>query len=66
MEITTRKGYHVRDTWDCDDSLASLSVYDADGNFIGELFGKSLTYYEDEDGNIDVDKIDEDIEEEFL
>ena len=69
MEIVTRKGFLAKDTWDLDAGQSSIDVYDNDndGRFVGTLYGRELLMsYENEDGEIDTDRLDDDIEDALL
>lgn len=55
MEYKSETGYVATDT------LSGIDIHDADGNFVVELQGLSLSRFEDEDGNIDNDQLEEEI-----
>jgi hypothetical protein len=57
MEYETENGYTVRDT------LSGLDVEDWNGCHVCEL-PVNLTHFEDEDGNIDEEKLEQAIEDE--
>jgi hypothetical protein len=66
MEVTKR-GYYVREAWDCDGCQPSIIVYNdvEEQEYLGELYGYSLEQFENEDGSIDFDELDDLIEREF-
>ena len=55
MEYKSETGYIATDT------LSGIDIYDADGNFVVELQGLSLSRFEDEDGNINDNQLEEEI-----
>lgn len=61
MDIVTDNGYYCRETWDCDGSQTSITVYDnpQEENYLGELYGYSLSQFENEDGTYDLERLDE-------
>lgn len=61
MNIVTDNGYYCRENWDCDGSQTNISVYDnpQEENYLGELYGYSLSQFENEDGTYDLERLDE-------
>jgi hypothetical protein len=55
MEYKSETGYIATDT------LSGIGIHDADGNFVVELRGLSLSRFEDEDGNINDNQLEEEI-----
>lgn len=55
MEYKSETGYVATDT------LSGIDIHDADGNFVVELQGLSLSRFEDEDGNINDEQLEEEI-----
>lgn len=55
MEYKSETGYIATDT------LSGIDIHDADGNFVVELQGLSLSRFEDEDGNINDEQLEEEI-----
>ena len=55
MEYKSETGYVATDT------LSGIDIHDADGNFVVELQGLSLSRFEDEDGNINNVQLEKEI-----